>query len=141
MESSRVAAETYLAMRRGAHILPKYMFGMPTDHLTDSPLARGPLFLQKLGMKAMLRISTGKLSDYGLPQPDHASFDPLPWAAGTPEVLVTEKDAVKLAGRVPAGTRAWVVTLDFGLPAGLDDALRAALARTATPTRSTETAP
>ena len=27
----------------GRYILPKYMFGMPTDHLTDSPLARGPL--------------------------------------------------------------------------------------------------
>lgn len=78
VESSRVAAETYLAMRRGAHILPKYMFGMPTDHLTDSPLARGPLFLQKLGMKAMLRISTGKLSDYGLPQPDHEVLEAHP---------------------------------------------------------------
>ena len=41
--------ETYLAMRRGAHIVPKYMFGVPTDHLTDSPLARGPLRLQQLG--------------------------------------------------------------------------------------------
>lgn len=78
VESSRVAAETYLAMRRGAHILPKYMFGMPTDHLTDSPLARGPLFLQKLGMKAMLRISTGKLADYGLPQPDHEVLEAHP---------------------------------------------------------------
>jgi thioredoxin reductase len=78
VESSRTAAETYLAMRRGAHILPKYMFGMPTDHLTDSPLARGPLFLQKLGMKAMLRISTGKLSDYGLPQPDHEVLEAHP---------------------------------------------------------------
>ena len=35
VESSRVADETYLAMRRGAHILPKYLFGVPTDHLTD----------------------------------------------------------------------------------------------------------
>ena len=42
VESSRVADETYLAMRRGAHIVPKYLFGVPTDHLTDSPLARGP---------------------------------------------------------------------------------------------------
>jgi dimethylaniline monooxygenase (N-oxide forming) len=71
VESSRVAAETYLAMRRGAHILPKYLFGVPTDHLTSSPLARGPFPLQKLGLRTMLRIAVGRMTDYGLPQPDH----------------------------------------------------------------------
>jgi cation diffusion facilitator CzcD-associated flavoprotein CzcO len=72
VESSRVAQSTDLAMRRGAHILPKYMFGMPTDHLTDSPLARGPLMLQRLAMGALLRLSQGRVTDYGLPEPDHA---------------------------------------------------------------------
>ena len=71
VESSRVAESTDLAMRRGAHILPKYLFGVPTDHLTDSPLARGPLKLQQLSLAAMLRISQGKVTDYGLPEPDH----------------------------------------------------------------------
>jgi dimethylaniline monooxygenase (N-oxide forming) len=71
VESSRAADETYLAMRRGAHILPKYLFGVPTDHLTDSPLARGPFPLQKLGLRTMLRIAVGRMTDYGLPQPDH----------------------------------------------------------------------
>jgi tetraacyldisaccharide 4'-kinase len=63
-----------------------------------------------------------------LPLADHADFDPLPWSASTPEVVVTEKDAVKLAGRALGSTRVWVVTLDFGLPQGLADALRGALA-------------
>ena len=72
VESSRVAASTDLAMRRGAHIVPKYLFGKPTDHLTDSPLARGPLKLQQLSMAALLRLSQGKVTDYGLPEPDHA---------------------------------------------------------------------
>jgi dimethylaniline monooxygenase (N-oxide forming) len=72
VESSRVAAETYLAMRRGAHVLPKYLFGVPTDHLTDSPIARGPLRLQQLTMAAALRLSVGRVTDYGLPAPDHA---------------------------------------------------------------------
>jgi dimethylaniline monooxygenase (N-oxide forming) len=71
VEASRTAKATYLAMRRGAWIIPKFLFGMPTDHLTDSPLARGPLPLQKLGMRTMLRIAVGKMTDYGLPQPDH----------------------------------------------------------------------
>jgi dimethylaniline monooxygenase (N-oxide forming) len=72
VESSRTAAETYLAMRRGAHIVPKYIFGVPTDHLTDSALARGPLRLQQVSMAAMLRLTQGKVTDYGLPRPDHA---------------------------------------------------------------------
>jgi dimethylaniline monooxygenase (N-oxide forming) len=71
VEASRHARTTYLAMRRGAWVLPKYLFGMPTDHLTDSPLARGPLRVQKLSMRAMLRVAVGKMTDYGLPQPDH----------------------------------------------------------------------
>jgi thioredoxin reductase len=71
VEASRSARSTYLAMRRGAWIIPKFLFGMPTDHLTDSPLARGPFPLQKLGMRTMLRIAVGKMTDYGLPRPDH----------------------------------------------------------------------
>jgi len=63
------------------------------------------------------------------PLPDHADFAALPWPADTPDVIVTEKDAVKLAGRALGRTRVWVATLDFGLPDALATALRAALAR------------
>jgi dimethylaniline monooxygenase (N-oxide forming) len=72
VESSRTATETYLAMRRGAHIVPKFIFGVPTDHLTDSVVARMPLAVQQLSMAAMLRLTQGKVTDYGLPRPDHA---------------------------------------------------------------------
>ena len=72
-------------------------------------------------------LEAAGLSITRLPLPDHAAFEPLPWDAAVPEVVVTEKDAVKLAGHAPPGQRIWVVTLDFGLPAGLAAALRAAL--------------
>jgi cation diffusion facilitator CzcD-associated flavoprotein CzcO len=72
VESSRVAEQTILAMRRGAHIVPKFVFGVPTDHLTDSVVARMPLKVQQLAMGALLRVSQGRLTDYGLPKPDHA---------------------------------------------------------------------
>ncbi|MEO5686909.1 MAG: tetraacyldisaccharide 4'-kinase [Burkholderiaceae bacterium] len=62
-----------------------------------------------------------------LPLDDHAAFLALPWPADTADVVVTEKDAVKLAGRPLGGTRVWVVTLDFGLPHTLAQALRDAL--------------
>ena len=62
-----------------------------------------------------------------LPLADHATFDPLPWPADTADVIVTEKDAVKLANRPLGRTRVWVATLDFGLPDDLARALRDAL--------------
>jgi tetraacyldisaccharide 4'-kinase len=48
-----------------------------------------------------------------LPLPDHFDFATLPWPAGTPDVVVTEKDAVKLRGRDAGATRVWVAPLDF----------------------------
>ena len=67
-----------------------------------------------------------------LPLADHAAFDALPWPADTADVVVTEKDAVKLAGRALGRTRVWVATLDFGLPDALARALRDALPARAT---------
>ena len=67
-----------------------------------------------------------------LPLADHATFDALPWPADSADVIVTEKDAVKLAGRSLGRTRVWVVTLDFGLPDALARALRDALPARAT---------
>ena len=37
VESSYVAEHTYLAARRGAWIIPKYMFGRPVDQLPQRP--------------------------------------------------------------------------------------------------------
>jgi cation diffusion facilitator CzcD-associated flavoprotein CzcO len=71
VEASRVAERTHLAMRRGAHIVPKFVFGVPTDHLTDGPIARMPTVVQQTTMAALLRVTQGRITDYGLPRPDH----------------------------------------------------------------------
>jgi cation diffusion facilitator CzcD-associated flavoprotein CzcO len=72
VETSRVSERTFLAMRRGAHIVPKYLFGMPTDHLTTSWLAaKTPFWFQRWSFQLMLRLARGKVTDYGLPAPDH----------------------------------------------------------------------
>jgi dimethylaniline monooxygenase (N-oxide forming) len=71
-ECPQVAARTLIAMRRGAHIVPKYLFGRPTDHLTLMRLgAKAPLWLQRSAMALLLRIARGRVTDYGLPEPDH----------------------------------------------------------------------
>jgi tetraacyldisaccharide 4'-kinase len=65
------------------------------------------------------------LRDLGLtlastrPLPDHDPFDTLPWPPGTPDVVITEKDAVKLSPErlpdsgSPGATRVWVAPLDL----------------------------
>jgi dimethylaniline monooxygenase (N-oxide forming) len=71
VECSQVAAQTLLAMRRGAHIVPKYLFGRPIDHLTLMRLgSRAPLSLQRRVVAALVRIVQGKVTNYGLPKPD-----------------------------------------------------------------------
>jgi tetraacyldisaccharide 4'-kinase len=63
----------------------------------------------------MLRAEGLSITEHALP--DHHDFAVLPWPAGTPEVIVTEKDAVKLRPELMGATRVWVATLDFELPA------------------------
>jgi thioredoxin reductase len=71
-ECSRVAGRTLLAVRRGAHIVPKYLFGVPTDHLTLMRLAGlAPLALQSAAVALMVRVARGDVTRYGLPRPDH----------------------------------------------------------------------
>ena len=59
-------------MRRGAHVIPKYVFGMPTDHLTTSPIARIPWFpARRALLAATMYLARGNVTRYGLPKPDH----------------------------------------------------------------------
>jgi tetraacyldisaccharide 4'-kinase len=62
-----------------------------------------------------------------LPLPDHHDYATLPWPADTPDVVVTEKDAVKLDPARVGTTRVWVAPLDFAFDPAFDAALTAAL--------------
>jgi tetraacyldisaccharide 4'-kinase len=73
----------------------------------------------------MLRKSG--LSIKPLPLPDHHDYATLPWPQEATDVVITEKDAVKL-GPLPSGrTRVWVVPLDLRWNDDMDLALRHAL--------------
>lgn len=63
------------------------------------------------------------LSIETLPLPDHYPFATLPWPATTEDVVVTEKDAVKLDPAQLGVTRVWVAPLDFRLDANAETAL------------------
>jgi dimethylaniline monooxygenase (N-oxide forming) len=69
VEASFSAAATYLAARRGAWIIPKYLFGRPVDQYPASP--RVPWRVRRRVAEAALRLGVGTMERYGLPKPDH----------------------------------------------------------------------
>jgi tetraacyldisaccharide 4'-kinase len=103
----------------GAVLLQDWWRGAPPSQQALHALRGRPL-LAVAGMAAPQRffamLGDAGLQPAALPLPDHHAFEQLPWPPETPDVLLTEKDAVKLP-REPAGsTRIWVVALDFQLP-------------------------
>ncbi len=71
-ESSYVASRTVLSSRRGAYVLPKYLFGRPLDQIGVNELTgRVPWAFRRAILGAMYRIGVGRVEDYGLPKPDH----------------------------------------------------------------------
>lgn len=91
------------------------------DALRGRPLVAAAGLARPGRFFAMLRAHG--LHFTALPLPDHHDYATLPWSAGTPDVIVTEKDAIKLEpGRVGA-TRVWVAPLDFDLDAAFEAAL------------------
>ncbi|MFF7244397.1 flavin-containing monooxygenase [Embleya sp. NPDC008237] len=72
---SHTAALTILAMRRGIHVAPKTIMGVPVDEIAGSAWwTRLPLRVQQGLADLTLRIVRGPLAAYGLPEPDHRVF-------------------------------------------------------------------
>jgi tetraacyldisaccharide 4'-kinase len=98
--------------------------------LIGRPLSACAGIAQPARFFAMLRDAGLDFDTLALP--DHASFARLPWSSSTADVVVTEKDAVKLdphrlRNERPA-TRVWVAPLDFAPEPAFGRALDAALA-------------
>jgi cation diffusion facilitator CzcD-associated flavoprotein CzcO len=71
-EAARVSAACDLSLRRGYWFLPKTLLGKPL--VEALPLAM-PVFLQRLLLRAALRLVVGDYRRYGLPKPDHKIFE------------------------------------------------------------------
>jgi tetraacyldisaccharide 4'-kinase len=117
-----------LAQRRlaGAALLHDWWLGAAPS-LAALQALRGRPLLAAAGMAAPQRffamLRDAGLQATALPLPDHHAFRQLPWPPDTPDVLVTEKDAVKLPRQASGSTRIWVVTLDFQLPEAFSTAV------------------
>ena len=74
---------------------------------------------------AMLREAGLDIVEH--PLPDHHDYAVLDWPPGTTDVVVTEKDAVKITPKRAAGVRLWVAALDFAFDADFERAVLALL--------------
>ena len=123
----------YLARRQlsGAVGLADWWQGQPAS-LAQLHALRGRPLVAAAGLAQPQRFFD-MLTDQGLvfsalPLADHHDFAELPWPPATADVLLTEKDAVKLLPeRMKIGkcsTRVWVVALDFRPEHAFEQALR-----------------
>jgi NADPH-dependent 2,4-dienoyl-CoA reductase/sulfur reductase-like enzyme len=69
VDASYHARETYLAARRGAHVVPKYLFGRPYDQFAGAEAI--PACLRWPLARALIKATTGPMTRYGLQAPDH----------------------------------------------------------------------
>ncbi len=107
----------HTARRRLAGVVPlaDWWRGAPADAAALAAL-RGRRVWAAAGMAQPARYFA-MLADAGLDieplaLPDHHDYATLPWPDGV-DVVVTEKDAVKLDAERCAGARVWVAALDF----------------------------
>jgi tetraacyldisaccharide 4'-kinase len=95
------------------------------EALADRPLLAAAGTARPQRFFEMLRARGLRFGE--LPLPDHHAYASLPWPAATPDVIVTEKDAVKLDPQRMGSTRVWVAALDFAPDDGFAAALLALL--------------
>jgi len=71
VELSRISDEVFLAVRRGFHVIPKYLRGKPLDQLSNPISRRLPFTFTRRSFEKLIKQSVGSPEDYGLPTPDH----------------------------------------------------------------------
>jgi len=76
-DAAKSATAAFLSLRRGYHIIPKHVFGMPAD-LFAARSPHLPIRLRQTMFHALLRWIVGDLRRYGLPAPDHRILESHP---------------------------------------------------------------
>ncbi len=79
VEAAQQAASCTLSMRRGYHIVPKFLRGYPTDQWGELLLRwRVPLFLRRWILARGTYTGLGWPENFGLPKPDHRFLETHP---------------------------------------------------------------
>src|SRR3984893_1147428 len=90
-EAARFGYSCDLSLRSGYCFLPKTAFGKP---LTDLPIWELPVFVQRLILRALVKVFIGDYRAYGLKKPTHKLFERPP-AFGTDLLNYLKQGRVK----------------------------------------------
>ncbi|MGY1883914.1 flavin-containing monooxygenase [Blastococcus sp. SYSU DS0753] len=73
VDLARVAGQVYLSTRRSAWILPKYLFGVPTDRWSAllTRRLRLPVPVARNLVRGLARVAVGPQERFGVPKPAH----------------------------------------------------------------------
>lgn len=92
---ARVADRTVLSTRRGAHVIPKYLFGVPLDTVCPEFVWRfAPMWLFRRAFQTVVWMNRGTLALYGLPRPSHAVLQEHPTISSDLPSLVREQRVI-----------------------------------------------
>lgn len=76
-DAAFAAKQAYLSVRRGYHFIPKHIMGKPADVFSQEG-PKLPFAIEQKAFSLLLRAINGKMSQYGLPEPDHKVFQTHP---------------------------------------------------------------
>ncbi|MBF6214730.1 NAD(P)-binding domain-containing protein [Nocardia puris] len=76
-DAAQSADAAFISVRRGYHIVPKHIFGVPADQLDESG-ASLPRWIERPVLAGLLRLLVGDVTRWGLPKPDHKLFESHP---------------------------------------------------------------
>ena len=89
---ARAADRTLLSTRRGAHVIPKYLFGLPLDTLCPEVVWRFfPMWAFRRAFAAVVWLNRGGLAAHGLPVPAHRVLQEHPTISTDLPSLVRER--------------------------------------------------
>lgn len=71
------ADKAFISLRRGYHFIPKHVFGIPADQVSEKG-GKSPMWVTRMVFGAFLRLVNGDLTRLGLPKPDHKLFETHP---------------------------------------------------------------
>ena len=76
-DAALIADASFVSVRRGYHVIPKHILGIPADEFSESGPAL-PLRVERPIFTALLRVLQGDLARLGLPKPDHKLLESHP---------------------------------------------------------------
>jgi cation diffusion facilitator CzcD-associated flavoprotein CzcO len=88
-----VAEKVFISTRSGAWVVPKYIFGRPTDQVVKTN-PRISLKLQRRLARILPRIASGRMEDFGLPTPQHRFLEAHPTVSSELLLRLGSGDAV-----------------------------------------------